>query len=116
MRENSRGYYFSNTGCLILSLYLFPGIIADADFKPMIKKLDKMELDIRCSKHMYTIWTEDHRNERKMDWVYRNVPGARVSRRTHQIIDVPKFPIQEVFQTLLPLPLEEREGGYGDRR
>ncbi len=33
------------------------GILSDADFMPMSDKLDKMELDIRCSKHMYTIWT-----------------------------------------------------------
>lgn len=55
------------------------GIIADADFMPMVDRLDKNELDIRCSKHMYTIWTEDHRNERKMDWIYQNIQGATVS-------------------------------------
>jgi hypothetical protein len=117
---------------------------------PRHDKLDKMELDIRCSKHMYTIWTrtcvrigggrnsgcnqpyrpfcvvvwlwvgvgcvaEDHRNERKMDWIYRNIPGAVVKRRTHQILEVPALPNQEVFQTLINLHVEEREGGYGDR-
>jgi len=91
------------------------GILADADFMPMKDKLDKMELDIRCSKHMYTIWTQDHRNERKMDWIYRNIPGAVVRRRTHQILEVPELPDQEVFQTLIDLPVEEREGGWGDR-
>lgn len=91
------------------------GIISDADFKPMKNSIDKMELDVRCSKHMYTIWTSDHRNERKMDWIYRNIQGARVKRRTHQILEVPRLPNQEVFQTLIDLPLEEREGGYQDR-
>jgi len=62
--------------------------------------LNKMELDVRCSKHMYTIWTEDHRNERKMDWIYRNIPGAVVKRRTHQILEVPELEGQEVFQMM----------------
>ena len=91
------------------------GIIADADYMPMQDKLDKMELDIRCSKHMYTIFTQDHQNERRMDWIYRNVAGAKVSRRTHQTVDVPPFPDQEVFQTLIDLKIEERPGGYQDR-
>lgn len=38
-----------------------------------------------------------------------------VTRRTHQIVEVPELPQQEVFQTLINLPLEEREGGYQDR-
>lgn len=50
-----------------------------------------------------------------MDWIYRNVRGARVTRRTHQILEVPELPDQEVFQTLVPLHIQEREGGYGDR-
>jgi hypothetical protein len=75
------------------------GILADADFMPMKDRLNKMELDVRCSKHMYTIWTEDHRNERKMDWIYRNIPGAIVRRRTHQILEVPELPDQEVIHT-----------------
>jgi len=91
------------------------GILADADFAPMKSTLNKMELDVRCSKHMYTIWTEDHRNERKMDWIYRNVAGVVVRRRTHQILEVPELPDQEVFQTLIDLPVDEREGGWGDR-
>lgn len=91
------------------------GIIADADFKPMVDRLDRMELDTRCAKHMYTIWTEDHRNERKMDWIYRNIPGAKVKRRTHQVVEVPAFPHAEVLQTMVNLPLEERTGGYQDR-
>jgi hypothetical protein len=66
----------------------------------MKSTLDKMQLDVRCSKHMYTIWTEDHRNERKMDWIYRNIKGAVVKRRTHQILEVPPLPNQEVSRSL----------------
>lgn len=100
-------------------LRLYPqathGIIADADFAPRRSVMNKMDLDLRCSKHMFTIWTQDGRNERKMDWIYRNIEGATVKRRTHQILEVPVLPRQEVFQTLVDLPVEEREGGYQDR-
>lgn len=91
------------------------GIISDADFAPVGDAFDKMELDVRCSKHMYTIWTESHNSERRMDWVYRNIPGATVKRRTHQTVEVPRLLDQEVFQTLLPLTISERAGGYQDR-
>ena len=105
-------------------LYFYPqathGIIADADFSPMDSMLpvgawDKMELDVRCSKHMYTIWTEDHNTHRRMDWMYRNLYGVKIERRTHQIVTVPALPNQEVFQTLTTLAVDEREGGYQDR-
>ena len=105
-------------------LHFYPqathGIIADADFAPMDGMLprgawDKMELDVRCSKHMYTIWTEDHNTHRRMDWIYRNIHGAKVERRTHQILTVPELPNQQVFQTLTSLAVDEREGGYQDR-
>lgn len=39
----------------------------------------------------------------------------QVKRRTHQTVEVPELPDQEVFQTLVNLPIEEREGGYQDR-
>ena len=111
------------------------GIIADADFRPMQDHLDKMQLDTRCSKHMFTIWTHDHQSERKMDWIYRNIPGAKVNgfitafaiaianvasckqveRRAHQTLTVPKLPNQEVFQTLIDLHVDEQPGGYQDR-
>jgi len=58
---------------------------------------------------------QDAKNERKMDWIYRNIPGASVHRRTHQILEVPEIPYQEVFQTLVDLPVSEQEGGYQDR-
>ena len=59
---------------------------------------------------MYTIYTQDHLNQRYMDWIYRNIPGAKVKRRTHQVVEVPPFPHQEVFQTLINLPVSERTG------
>ncbi len=34
------------------------GIIVDADMMPMQDTLDKMQLDIRCSKHMYALQEE----------------------------------------------------------
>ena len=91
------------------------GIIADADFRPMQDKLNKMELDVRCSKLMFTIFTEDKLNHRLLDWIYRNIEGATVSRRTHQMINVPKIPGQPVFQKLINLKVDEQTGGYQDR-
>jgi hypothetical protein len=92
------------------------GIIADADFRPMVASFDKMELDIRCSKHLFTMYTPEHNNRRKLDWIYRNVPGARVERRTHQSVVVPPLPQQEVFITeVTSLSLDEAAGGYQDR-
>jgi len=91
------------------------GIIADADFMPLHDTLDKWQLDIRCSKHMFTIWTEDLQNSRRMDWIYRNIPGAQVKRRVHQAVEVPELPNQEVFQTLIDLNVKEHTGGYQDR-
>lgn len=91
------------------------GIIADADFLPMQDSLDKRQLDVRCSKHLFTIWTQDLQNERRMDWIYRNIPGARVERRVHQSVKVPPIPGQEVFQTMIDLKIQEHQGGYQDR-
>lgn len=89
------------------------GIMSDADFMPLKpESFDKYQLDIRCSKHMYVIWTEDHSSERKMDWIYRNIPGVIIKRRTHQTIEAPPLRGQTVFQTLVDLPIEERAGGY----
>ena len=91
------------------------GIIADADFAPMSARLDRMQLDVRCSKHMYTVYTEDHMTSRRMDWIYRNLRNVSVTRRTHQILNAPALPSQEVFQTLIDLSVDEREGGFQDR-
>jgi hypothetical protein len=103
------------------------GIISDADFAPMNpESYDKMGLDIRCSKHLFSIMTEDHLHKRKMDWIYRNVKGAKVTRRTHQVLEVPPLPEQitpppgssrpDMFITEAGgLTVDEREGGYQDR-
>ena len=83
---------------------------------------DKMGLDIRCSKHLFSIMTEDHLHKRKMDWIYRNVKGAKVTRRTHQVLEVPPLPEQitpppgssrpDMFITEAGgLTVDEREGG-----
>jgi len=92
------------------------GILADADFAPLSASMDKMELDIRASKALYTIYSADHAHKRKLDWVYRNMPGVTVQRRTHQALVVPELPDQEVFITeLATLRVDERPGGYQDR-
>ena len=52
---------------------------------------------------------------RNMDWIYRNIPGAKVSRRTHQSLDVPVIPGQRQYQTLVNIVVQEFEGGYQDR-
>jgi tetratricopeptide (TPR) repeat protein len=75
------------------------GILADADFAPTDETLraggfDKRELDVRCSKHIYTIVSADRSrtNSRKLDWIYRNMPGVTVKRRTHQSLHAPSMP------------------------
>jgi hypothetical protein len=35
-------------------------------------------LDSRCSKILYTIWSQDRVAKRQLDWIYRNIPGAKV--------------------------------------
>ncbi len=58
------------------------GIISDADFTPITRHLDKWELNTECSKHMYMIRSPGSSgNVRNMDWIYRNLPGAKVERR-----------------------------------
>lgn len=91
------------------------GILADADFTPLGSRLDRHQLDVRCSKHMYTIINSDRTSSRLMDWIYRNIAHVNVTRRTHQTLNAPALPDQQVFQTLVSLTIEEHEGGYGDR-
>jgi hypothetical protein len=100
-------------------LELYPncthGIVSDADFTPITTKLDKSQLDTECSKHMFQIMSFDGGTVRNMDWIYRNIPGAAVRRRTHQSVEVPVQPGQRVFQTLINLVVQEYSGGYQDR-
>jgi len=90
------------------------GILSDADFTPTTRTLDKMQLDIRCSKHMFLVRSSQN-SVRKMDWIYRNIPGAMVERRTHQSLFVPDLPGGHPYQTLIDLEVMEYEGGYQDR-
>ena len=125
MQRSSGAYAYVRRSCILIasSLFFFSspfvfsqhGIISDADFFPLQDTLDRSSLDIRCSKHMYTIRSADYRNDRRMDWIYRNIPGAKIQRRTHQTVAVPPQPEQEVFQTLVPLVVHEQPGGFGDR-
>lgn len=99
------------------------GILADADFTPL-NSFDKRQLDRRCAKHMFTIQSSDS-TLRRMDWVYRNVPGVKVLRRTHQMLKAPEGAGEEcpalddsgkhATQTMLDLVVREYPGGYQDR-
>ena len=97
------------------------GIISDADFSPLnVAGFDKRELDIRASKLSYTMWTDDHQHHRNLDWIYRNVRGAFVARRTHQEVKVPTLPDQETHNDAFrghvqSLSCDERTGGFQDR-
>ena len=66
------------------------GILADADFTPIASTLSKWELDPDVSKHSFTVLEADGTGTRVMDWIYRNIAGVVVARRTHQILLVPK--------------------------
>ena len=97
------------------------GIVADADFAPLnAAAFDKNELDIRASKLSYTMSTENHQHHRALDWIYRNVKGAHVARRTHQQVKVPSLPDQATHGDAYrlhvnSLPCDERTGGFQDR-
>ena len=71
--------------------------------------LDKTQLRRECSKHMYKIRSPDGRTVRNMDWIYRNIPGAKVLRRTHQSLSVPRQPGQRVYQTLVDIEVCPRQ-------
>jgi hypothetical protein len=146
------------------------GILSDADYVPLQDTLDKSSLDVRCAQHSFSIWTEDRGLERNMDWIYRNLPGAKVPfwvsfainhalfpafplqcsvvltliqpclsqrvififnalaslasisvfirqvlRRTHQSILPPPMQSSPECKFLIPLSVEGRSGGWGDR-
>jgi len=94
------------------------GIVSDADFKPLYPEtfpLVRSQLDPLSSKHMYVIQTPGtDRTQRRMDWIYRNLPGARVARRVHQTVYGPSIPDAHPM-TVLDLTIEEQPGGYQDR-
>ena len=66
------------------------GIVTDADFTPITTRLDKWQLNTECSKHMYRIRSAGD-NVRNMDWIYRNLPGAKVERRVMTPLRVSVF-------------------------
>ena len=79
---------------------LFPegthGIVADADYVPtdrMVANFNKYDLDINANKLLYKLWNDPNAvsDVRKMDWIYRNMPGVKVTRRVHQTVTVPSF-------------------------
>lgn len=73
------------------------GIIADADYAPARRMLggnfDKMDLDIGANKILYNLWSDAAAvsDVRRMDWIFRNMPGVRIERRVHQTLRVPPF-------------------------
>jgi len=93
------------------------GVLADADFTPISTPLDwsKHELDLTTSKHSFTIWNEKGKEWRKMDWIYRNIPGVHVIRRTHQTVEVPSIPGQLRYTKEITFQVREYTGGYQDR-
>jgi hypothetical protein len=92
------------------------GILSDADFTPLASTLSKWDLDKSCSKHTFTVLEADGTGTRVMDWIYRNMPGARVERRTHQILLVPKTSEdQPTYQRQIGFTVKEFFGGYQDR-
>lgn len=97
------------------------GIVADADQYPTphtLKTLDKREFDRDASNVVYTIYNPTHNVKRKMDWCYRNIPGVRVRRRTHQSVEVPLLnPETGVYKIVEASTFELEEGeGYQDRK
>ena len=92
------------------------GILSDADFTPLASTLSKWELDKSCSKHTFTVLEADGTGTRIMDCIYRNIAGARVERRTHQILLVPRTSEhQSTYQRQIGFTVNEFAGGYQDR-
>ena len=91
------------------------GILADADFTPLPQTLSKWDLDTGCSKLQFTVLEADGTGTRVMDWIYRNIPGVRVERRTHQILLVPRTSNQPTYQRQIGFTVKEFAGGYQDR-
>ena len=81
------------------------GIISDADFTPITRHLDKWELNTECSKHMYMIRSPGSSgNVRNMDWIYRNLPGARVERRVRIFYFSVALPLYPYLKSLPQRP------------
>jgi hypothetical protein len=92
------------------------GILSDADFTPLPETLSKWDLDSSCSKLLFTVLEADGTGTKVMDWMYRNIPGARVERRTHQILLVPPTSENQMeYQRQIGFTVKEFTGGYQDR-
>jgi hypothetical protein len=94
------------------------GILADADYTPLNLNFDRSELSLWTSAQLFRVFNEEQTNERQLDWIYRNIPGARVVRRCHHSIQVPPQPGQSTDYYHIDTPgirLSDRAGGYGDR-
>lgn len=74
-----------------------------------------MDIDTRLLS--YRTWTPDRHHARTTAWIYRNLPGARIYRRCHHLIVVPRFPIPNVVKYgLSGLDVDEvTEAGIGAR-
>ena len=81
---------------------------------PVEGTFDKNELDIKASKHFFVIISPDGQTRRSMNWIYRNIPGAKILRRTHQIVQVPEID-GKMYQPRLKFVVSEKGGGYQDR-
>lgn len=91
------------------------GIMSDADFTPLTGTWKRSELDLTASKHFFVVIEADRSGTRTMDWIYRNIPGVEVLRRTHQILVVPKIPGQREYAKELSLHVQEHAAGFQDR-
>jgi hypothetical protein len=92
------------------------GIAADADFTPIHSALDRNALSLRENTLRFLAWDEQQITDRPLDWIYRNIPGARVIRRAHHAVVVPYLPGQRgTLDLIRDLECISYSGGYGDR-
>lgn len=97
---------------------LFPeashGICADADFSPVMLQFDKSELDMGCSKQSFQVLSPERGDHRYIDWIYRNIEGAQMTKRVHQRLYVPATNLK-CSRSTVKLFVEESSGGFQDR-
>ncbi|KAJ6229953.1 tpr repeat-containing protein [Anaeramoeba flamelloides] len=91
------------------------GIISDADFIPVSESFNRNEFDPLVSKYLFKMWTDGQSSVRNLDWIYRNIPGAKVERRVHQILTVPPIEGQDLYVDWCSLEVEDSKGGFMDR-
>ena len=112
------------------------GIIADADHAPVVETFNRDELRYNPAtdgEHarapivlIYSILTETPQGasiRRRIDWMYRNIPGFSVVRRVHQQLHYHNaswtspddVPAHRYHHRRISLELTERTGSYQDR-